>query len=103
MQHTRTIYSWADIYNLPTQTKFTDSTGSDYWSLGEGHIIDDCANFVQYDRIELPVTLDIAESSRMRVYKLFGLPTWTARGRGKHRSFKTQAEAFAWALEQVKS
>lgn len=103
MQYTRTLYSWHEIFNLPTSSKFTDSTGSDYWSLGEGHIIDDCANFVQYDRIELPVTMDLTESCRMKVYKLFGMPRWAARGHGFIELFDTHAEAISWAQEKARS
>ncbi|KZM74930.1 hypothetical protein [Nocardia terpenica] len=96
---TRTIYDWAELYTLPSEIKFTDSSGTDYWTLGDGHIVDDTAHFVSYDAIELPVTLADTHPYRMKVYKMFGLPKWAARsvGRGIFQSFDTWNEAIHWA------
>ena len=95
----RTLYSWAEIFRLAAAQKFTDSTGTDYWAVGSGKVIDDTGNFVAYTAFELPVTMEVpAEPARPHVYKEFGGTRWITRaGRGAPEYRETWDEAMALA------
>lgn len=96
---TRTLYSWAEIYGLPPAVKLTDSSGTDYWTVGNGKIIDDTANFVSYGALELPVTTEQkADPTRPHVYRQFGGRYWNVRaGRELHETRRTWDEAIELA------